>query len=56
MNYHGYAGKLGTASANSMADFIVVDMVADAVSGKRSLSSAAFFAHKRAERYYSKNS
>jgi multiple sugar transport system substrate-binding protein len=52
--YHGYAGSLGAASASTIADFIVVNMVADVVSGKRSPSSAAFFAQKRTERYYNK--
>ncbi|HKQ30083.1 MAG TPA: carbohydrate ABC transporter substrate-binding protein, partial [Burkholderiales bacterium] len=52
MNYHGFAGTLGSASAATMGDFVVVNMVADAVSGRRSPSSAAFFAQKRVERYY----
>jgi multiple sugar transport system substrate-binding protein len=48
----GYAGKLGYASAGALADFIVVDMVAEAASGQRSPKEAAERAQKRAERYY----
>jgi multiple sugar transport system substrate-binding protein len=48
----GYAGKLGYASAGALADFIVVDMVAEAASGQRSSKEAAERAAKRAERYY----
>ena len=31
----GYAGKLGYASAGALADFIMVNMVAEAASGGR---------------------
>lgn len=48
----GYAGKMGYASAGAAADFIVVDMVAEAASGARSPKEAAERAQKRAERYY----
>jgi multiple sugar transport system substrate-binding protein len=48
----GYAGRLGYASAGALADFIVVDMVAEAASGQRSSKEAAERAAKRAERYY----
>ena len=48
----GYAGKLGYASAGALADFIVVDMVAEAASGAKSPKEAAERAQKRAERYY----
>ena len=48
----GYAGKLGYASAGAGADFIVVNMVAEAASGSRSPKEAAERAQKRAERYY----
>ena len=48
----GYAGRLGYASAGALADFIVVDMVAEAASGQRSSKEAAERAQKRAERYY----
>ena len=48
----GYAGKLGYASAGAAADFIVVNMVAEAVSGAKSPKEAMERAQKRAERYY----
>lgn len=48
----GYAGKLGYASAGATADFIVVNMVAEAASGQRTPQEAAERAQKRAERYY----
>ena len=48
----GYEGKLGYASAGALADFIIVDMVAEAASGGKSPKEAAERAQKRAERYY----
>ena len=48
----GYAGKLGYASAGAGADFIVVNMVAEAISGSKTPKEAAERAQKRAERYY----
>jgi multiple sugar transport system substrate-binding protein len=48
----GYAGKLGYASAGALADFIIVDMVAEAASGNKTPKEAAERAAKRAERYY----
>jgi multiple sugar transport system substrate-binding protein len=48
----GYAGKLGYASAASIADFIVPNMVAEAASGSKTPKEAAERAQKRAERYY----
>ena len=48
----GYAGKLGYASAAAAADFIVVNMVAEAVSGSKTPKEAMERAQKRAERYY----
>ena len=48
----GYAGKLGYASAGAAADFIVVNMVAEAVSGSKTPKEAMERAQKRAERYY----
>jgi multiple sugar transport system substrate-binding protein len=48
----GYAGKLGYASAGALADFIIVDMVAEAASGSKTPKEAAERAQKRAERYY----
>ena len=48
----GYAGKLGYASAGAAADFIMVNMVAEAVSGAKTPKEAMERAQKRAERYY----
>ena len=48
----GYAGRLGYASAGAAADFIVVNMVAEAISGAKSPKEAMERAQKRAERYY----
>ena len=48
----GYSGKMGYASAGALADFIVVNMVAEAASGSKSPKEAAERAQKRAERYY----
>jgi multiple sugar transport system substrate-binding protein len=48
----GYAGRLGYASAGAGADFIVVNMVAEAVSGSKTPKEAMERATQRAERYY----
>ena len=48
----GYAGKLGYASAGAGADFIMVNMVAEAVSGSKTPKEAMQRAQQRAERYY----
>jgi len=48
----GYAGKMGYASAGCIADFIILDMVAEAASGSKTPKEAAERAQKRAERYY----
>jgi len=48
----GFEGRLGYASAGVLADFIMVDMVAEAASGAKSPKAAAESAQKRAERYY----
>jgi len=47
-----YSGSLGYAAASAFADFIVVNMVAEATLGTKSPEEAAADAHKRAERYY----
>ncbi len=52
MRPSGYAGRLGYASAGAGADFIVVNMVAEAASGSKTPKEAAERAQKRAERYY----
>ncbi len=52
MLWNGFAGDLGYASAACMADYIVVNMFAEAASGQRSPADAAANAARRAERYY----
>jgi multiple sugar transport system substrate-binding protein len=52
MLWPGYSGSLGYASAGVMADFVMVNMVAQAASGAKSPKDAAAEAQKRAERYY----
>lgn len=49
---NGYAGPLGYASAAVMADYVLVDMFASAVTGATSPEDAAAQAEKRANRYY----
>lgn len=49
---HGHDGPLGYASAAAMADYIVLDMVAEASSGTRTPKEAAERAEARAKRYY----
>ncbi|HXS51920.1 MAG TPA: substrate-binding domain-containing protein [Usitatibacter sp.] len=49
---NGYAGTMGYASAATMADFVMVNMVAEAASGEKTPKEAAERAQKRAERYY----
>jgi len=52
MLVNGYAGSLGYSSAATMADYIVLDMVAEAASGSATPKDAAARAEKRARRYY----
>ena len=49
---NGYAGPLGPASAGVMADYVLVDMFAEAVTGQRSAEDAIANAARRIERYY----
>jgi len=49
---NGYAGPLGPASAGVMADYVLVDMFAEAVTGQQSPKQAAARAAERAKRYY----
>jgi multiple sugar transport system substrate-binding protein len=49
---NGYAGTMGYASAAAMADFIVVNMLAEAASGSKTPKEAAERAEQRAQRYY----
>jgi multiple sugar transport system substrate-binding protein len=50
---NGYSGALGSASAACMADFIIVNMVAEVASGTTSIRNAIDKAARRAKRYYS---
>ncbi len=52
MQPNSYDGPPGYASAAAMADFIVVNMVAEAASGSKTAKEAAERAEKRAQRYY----
>ena len=52
MTPHSFAGPLGYASAATMADFIMVNMVAEAASGSKTPKEAAERAATRANRYY----
>lgn len=52
LRVNGYAGPLGTASAGVMADYVVVDMFAEAVTGQRSPEQAIANAVRRIERAY----
>ena len=49
---NGYDGPMGYASAATMADFIMVNMVAEAISGAKPIKEAMQRAKARAERYY----
>jgi multiple sugar transport system substrate-binding protein len=49
---NGYAGPLGYASAAVMADYVLVDMFAAAVTGASTPEEAAAQAEKAANRYY----
>ena len=48
----GYPGKLGQPSAAVMADYVVVNMFAEAASGAASVDAAIKRAESRARRYY----
>ena len=48
----GYAGKLGAASSACREDFVIVNMVAEAVSGQATSQAAAARAEQRARRFY----
>ena len=49
---NSYSGRLGYASAGTMADFVMVNMVAEAASGSKTPKEAAERAQARAQRYY----
>jgi len=52
MRANSYAGDMGYASAAATADFIIPNMVAEAVSGSKTPKEAVERAAQRAERYY----
>jgi multiple sugar transport system substrate-binding protein len=52
MLWPSYAGSLGYASASVLADYVLVNRVAQAASGAKTPKEAVEEAHKRAERYY----
>lgn len=52
MLWNGYSGPLGYSSAAAMADYIVVNMFAQACAGDMTPKEAAASAAKRASRYY----
>jgi multiple sugar transport system substrate-binding protein len=47
-----YAGKLGQAAAAALADFVVVDMFSEAVTGQVPPKEAVRRAERRAQRFY----
>lgn len=49
---NGYAGPLGASSAGVMADYVLVDMFAEAVTGARTTDEAVANAARRVNRYY----
>jgi multiple sugar transport system substrate-binding protein len=49
---NGYAGPLGYASAAVMAEYLLVDMFAECVTGERTPEEAAKRAEARANRFY----
>lgn len=49
---NGYSGQLGAASAAVMGDFVLVDMVGEAVTGSRTIKEAMTRGAERAKRYY----
>jgi multiple sugar transport system substrate-binding protein len=52
LRVNGFAGQLGFASAAVMADYIMVNMVAEAATGQRTPEEAMRRAEQRANRYY----
>lgn len=48
----GYDGPLGIPSASTMSSYVIVDMIANAVSGAKSFKQAASDAADRAKRFY----
>lgn len=52
LRVNGFAGPLGPQSAGVMADYVLVDMFAEAVSGQRTTEEAIANAERRIARYY----
>ncbi|MGB9698579.1 MAG: ABC transporter substrate-binding protein [Thermodesulfobacteriota bacterium] len=52
MLWNGYAGPIGSASAATMAEYVVVDMFNDVCVGGKSPKAAAAAAQDRAARFY----
>ena len=52
LQYYGWKGELGYASAATLADYIVLQMFAEACQGSISTKEAAQKAAKRADRFY----
>ncbi len=52
MRWSGYAGDVGEKSASALADWVVVDMFAQAASGQQSPKDAARDAERRVRRAY----
>ncbi|MDN3713991.1 hypothetical protein QWZ10_23440 [Paracoccus cavernae] len=52
LRVNGFAGPLGPASAGVMADYVLVDMFAEAVTGQRTTEEAIANAERRIARYY----
>lgn len=52
LRVNGFAGPLGPASAGAMADYVLVDMFAEAVTGQRTPEEAIANAERRLQRYY----
>jgi multiple sugar transport system substrate-binding protein len=50
--HYGYAGRVGKESSSCTADFVVVDMFAEACTGQQTPKEAAQRAEKRALRHY----
>ncbi len=52
MLWNGYAGPLGAASAAVMSEYIIVDMFADACTGRKTSREAARYAETRLRKFY----
>jgi len=50
--WNGYSGPLGPASAAAMAEYVIVDMFADACTGRKTPQAAALSAEQKLARLY----